>query len=618
MKNNLLINTFKSIVLVLALIPHLSYSSTSDLTLEEEKELLLRIDQQAKKRWAPLVSNQENPAWIDEQTDLGIYGAIYQKGWLNPKVSRQIVPDMNEGFLVVDTISVGEKIITQLATLSSNLLLSYYFPYIQGGPIKEKRFTNIRHYDTYKEALLAKNFNLDKIPFEREDFAKLENSEVVSTLTSSGFFTRFSVGLFDLLGVDVPALIEMGPKIKLQMKHTLKVSIAKEKENIAVISIEKIDEKLRGLGIGLGVYIEELINLPISIGIDGHDGYSPLVINFKEVKQKTKSLIYKIDLDDPEGMQAYQEFLKKDFTLLQDLSLEEDSPVKLDIIKDGDISINESNFAINLLIFRTGERNIFVDAKFNTTLENGNKFSYEEITMKKVSDRSGFSGDEKDVLKFSTIVPLDGDNPDFFSEESKASFVLDTLYYYEDSKAKGKELNAVSKTISLLGMPAGIPVIFDKKKNYGKVQIEAKIRFGTQAISKVLKVSNRELWISLASSFGLSDPFVWENEDERKKYRKKYYVPSFVRNQNRHNSRNRRLSRKQKANLAKLKLLETASKLNKKYLKVREQEKLINKAKDLLKILNNKSYGKYFHKTMVDIVGLDQVMGRGYIRGSNF
>ncbi|OUR99760.1 hypothetical protein A9Q84_01670 [Halobacteriovorax marinus] len=619
MRNRTIVKTtFLSFCLVLILIPLNSFAQSSNLTLEEEKELLLRIDQRAEKRWAPLISNQENPIWIEEQTKLGMYGTIYQKGWLNPKVSRQIVPDMNDGFLVVDTIAMGDEIITQLATLTSNLLLSFYFPYVQGSPIREKRFTNIRHFKTYKEALLAENFNLAKIPFEREDFDSLTNGEVISTLTSSGIMTRLSVGLFDLLGIDVPALIELGPKVKLLLKHTLKVSIAKEEDNFAIISIEKIDENLKGIGIGLGVYVEDLISLPVSIGIDGHDGYSPLVINFKKVKKKTKSLVYKIDLNDPEGLFAYQSFLKKDFTVLQDLSEEEDSPVKLDIIKEGDISITESNFAINLLIFRTGERNIFVDAKFNTTLGNGNKFSYEEVTLKRVSDHSGFSGDEKEVLTFSTIVPLDGDNPDFFTDASRASFVLDTLYFYEDSKAKGKELNAISKTISLLGIPAGIPVLFDAKKKYGKVQIEAKIRFSTAAISSVLNVSDHELWISLASSFGLSDPFSWESEEVRSQYKKTYYVPNFLRSHSTHNSRRKRLNKKQKANLVKLKLLESAHKLFKRFAQLRRKDKLINKAKSLLTILNNKTYGKQFHKTMVDIVGLDQIMGRGYIRGINF
>jgi hypothetical protein len=614
---NFKVATFIKTILLVLLVTSTHTSFAESITLEEEKEILQRIDEKSKKKWHPLISNQENRQWVDEQTQLGLYGIVYQKGWFSPRVARQIVPDLKSGFLLVDTITIGDKLLSQLTTLTSNLLLSYYFPYVQGGRISSKTFTNVKHFKTYEEALLTKNFELKKIPFNAKDFEQIENGEIISTMTSSGFFTRFSAGLFDMLQLDVPALLELGPKVKLQMKHTLKLSISKENDTTAIISIEKIDENLKGVGIGLGVYIEELITLPVSVGIDGYDGYSPLVINKKHTKKKTQSLVYKLDLTDARAQKAYDSFLKKDFTVLQDLSLEKDSPVTLDIVKKGDISISESNFAINLLIFRTGERNIYVDGKFNTTLSNGNKFSYEEVTRKRVRDRSGFSGDEKDVLIFSTIVPLDGDNPDSFSKEEKASFVLDTHYYYEDSKTKGKELTEVSKTISLLGIPAGLPVIFDEKKNYGKVQVEAKIRFSAPAIKDILDSEKEELWISLASSFGLSNIFSWRDESARNAYKKTNYVPSFMRS-NRHNNGSRRPSKAQKVKMKKLVALKNANEIIKRFNNIQEEDSLSKKSKSLLKLLHSKTYGKFLHKTMVDIVGLDQIMGRGHIRGRNF
>ena len=596
-KNFKLIQVF----MLLFLLEFSAYSE--NLSLLEEKQILIDLDAKADRKWQKLEENQINPSWIEDQMELGLYGPIYDKGWLNPRVSRKIVPDFEKGFLVVDRLILGESIMTQIAAVSSNLLLGYYFPYVQGGPIFDKIFTRITPVKTYKEAILLKTYNIQTFPFNYEEFQNLRLSEVHSTITTNGFFTRLSAGIFDMLGFEVPAPLNIGPKIKYHFKKSIKVSVTKESKTEIIIALEDIKEQMKGAGIGMGVYFEEMISLPISIGIDGQNGYSPLVLNHKRTTQDIKSLVYKIDLSSKQGLEAYRDFLRSDLTKIQDLSEIENSPVTLEIVKEGKIQTNESNFAVNLIIFRTGERNISVTGKFKTQLANNKDFNYQEITRKRVLDRKTFSGKEKDILTFSSIIPTDS---------NKNSFVLDTTYYYEDTEAYGKELMEVSKTISLLGIPAGLPVHFSKDKDYGKIQLQAKLRFDSTAIKKFFNSSTEDHWISIASAFGLSDPYIWENKRMRNKFKKEYYVASFKRNRG-HNSP--RLSKREKSNLKKLNLLKKAERIADTILDINNEENSIEKAKLLIKELYKEKSGMILHKIMVDTVGEDLIMGRGYIRG---
>ncbi|WP_127716944.1 hypothetical protein [Halobacteriovorax sp. HLS] len=582
---------------------------SSDLTLDQEKQILIDLDLRAQKKWEPLEEFQSNPLWIKDQLELGLYGPIYDKGWLNPRVSRQIIPDLTKGFLVVDRVVLGENIMTQVASVSTNLLLGYYFPYIQGGPIYDKVFTRIKHAPTYKEALETEIYKIQKFPFNYNEFTELSENEVHSTVTTNGFFTRLSLGLFDMMGLNIPSPINLGPKIKYHLKKSMKVSITKESEDIIIIALEDINEHMAGAGIGLGVYFEELINLPISIGIDGQNGYSPIVANFKKTTQKIKSLVYKIDLSKELGLKAYQDFLNSDLTTVQDLSLEEQSPVKVDIVKEGTVETKERNFAINLILYRSGERNITVNGKYNTTLPDGKKYDYDEVIRKRVLDRKGFSGEEKDILTFSTIIP---------KSTNQNNFVLDTLYYYEDTKAKGEELNEVSQIVKLLGIPAGIPMRFDEDRNYGKIQLQAKMRFTSQAIRKIFESSSNEKWISLASALGHNDPYIWESPKERNNYINKYYVSNFKRN-NFHSSKNKhRLSKLEKEKIKYLEKIEFALKIMNRFEEVQATNNGLDRAKKLVELLNHKKFGLPIHKFMIDLAGQDLIMGRGHIRGRTF
>lgn len=560
----------------------------SFLATAQERDFFIQIDNKAQSRWEKLELLQNDNVWVEEQSKAHIYGPIFQKGWLNPKVARQIVPDKNEGLLLIDSITLGPKAITQAATLASNILLSVYFPYVQGGPIFEKTFTNTRKVKSFKEGLLARPFKLESIPLDAQDFSYLANDESISTVTTNGFFMRFSADVLSFLGVSKVIPLELGPKVKLHIKKTVRVSITKENDQFALISIENILGKGVGVGTGLGVYFEEMISLPVSIGINSANGYSPLLTNAKTSTQKIQSMIYKIDITDPEGIAAYQKFLLRDFTLIQDLSKVEGSAVTREIEKIGKINTKEKNIGVDLLIWRRGKRNINMKGDYKTTMKNGDEFEYQERYSHKISDRGGFSGKEKESVKFSVIVPVKS-----LGEESSMDkgFSLRSEFRYRDSKAKGKELVKISKTVKQFGFSLGLPVKFDTKKQYKEVFVEANLQFSASAISRILKSSKREVWIALATAFGLADPLVWETESSRTNY---------------------------KVSKTKKKKLKIANKIVQVIQNFKKSTKLSQSAKYLIEKLQSKKIGMLLHKTMVGLVGYDLLMGRGSISGRNF
>lgn len=537
------------------------------------------IDEKANKKWQFLTELQEDSNWIENQVEMDLHGSVFQKGWTNPRVERSIVPDKNEGLLVIDSVTIGSSLLTQAATLSTNLLLSMYLPYVQGGPIKEKRFTNIRRASTYQEALEKEHFELKTIPLNHSDFKYMEDGEMFTTNSTSGFLTRYSIMMLDLLELAVPGLIDFGPKAKIHVKKSIKITIIKEDDDTAIVSLENTNEKGYGVGTGLGIFLEEMLNLPVSIGVNSPSGYSPLVFNFKKDKKKLSHIFYKINLASDDGENAYKKFLDGDFTPLQDLSKVKDSAVSISIKKQGIIRTVEKSFGLNLILWKSGVRNIKVNGTFKTQLSNGTKYNYKELEITRVRDRAGFSGKEKEMLTFSAIVPLN---------KNDIGFVVDTNYYYRDTKTKGKELIKISKKLDLLGIPSGIPIKFNKKKKYGETQLQINIRFSSNSIKTILNTDNETLWEALATSVGFANPYVWLTKDSRDLYKACNEVT---------------------------KDLNKAQKIFLLFSQMKKEISAEKKAKALINFLKDRNYGPLLHKTMINIVGLGEIMGQGHIAG---
>ena len=560
----------------------------------DQEAMLHDLDKRISSKWEKYLDWQANEEWVKEQDRLKVSGVIYQKGMLGPVVTRSIAPDKDKGWLVIDTVDIGQDIVLQGAVLAGNLLLHYWVPYISAGPITHKNFVNIRHVAEYKEALLAPVFKFTKMPLTYELFRQLNDGEIITTKTTGGFYVRAGLGILKLLGVETPLDFDIGPKAKLYVQRSLKFSVSREGESFAMVAVENASDVGGGVGLSMGILFDDLADLPISIGINSRNGYNPIKFNIKANHNQYKSVIYKFDLADQNGLRAYLKLIHhRDFTLAEDLAERGEKSVTREMVKVGHENSLEVNGAVDLLLFRAGFRNIFLSSRYNTTTADGKKFEYAEIGVENIWDWGGFSGDETISRRFAVLVPLDGD-----TEGKVASFLVDFTYQYGDSKTKGKELQNIMEEVQEMGTHLSIPLLVGKGKNYGDVRIHLDVKFPVDSVRKVLTMGENELWISLARASGVPDPLVWHSAESRQSY--------LERGANNAETRERK------------RLLKRAEKMEKWIKRIRGRKSVLNKAKRMLSYLKRGGRGRFLHRAMIEIATEPNIMVRGFVRGRHF
>jgi hypothetical protein len=578
-----------------------STEETKIVTIEQQREEvhqveiaeieqdLLTLEEKIIPRFEEFREQQDNEDWVRSQTDMALAGIVYSKGYLNPRVSRRIVPDMNEGWLAVDTVTLGPSLIRQVTTLAANILFSHYvMPLIQAGTIKEKTFVSTRQYRTYKDALMAPHFSFENVPLDRMGLNRMEDGEMFSTVSTDGVYIRLGGGIANLIGLELPAHINIGPKIKVKVQHSLKISVTKSELDIAYISVEKAKELGKGFGIGFGIFFDDIIDIPISVGINSQNGYSPITFNIKTTNRKFRSVIYKVDLKTEEGRKAYAAFMAKDFTTLDELAAADTEAVHLDLIKTGDIREDEINGSLDLIIWRAGFRNIFSEGLYTTQARGSEQFKYKEISRLSVRDRKWLSNYETISDKFSVIVPI--------NHEQK-SFVLDSHFYYSDSKTYGSELQNLSHDLKARGTGMGLPIEMNDEHNYGKSQVDVKVRFSAMGIKLVLNAVEDDLWIAAGVSLGMPDPYVLQDSFERQDYINR------AGNSSQRSTRSRNVSR--------------ATKIVKSLRTIQTRKTLEKKSRFVLDELKS-NHGDQLHKAMMDICGFNGIIVQGIIRGKGF
>lgn len=568
-----------------------SYPSSDQHQLEIAKmqDDLLSLEEKIIPRFEDLREKQDNEEWVQDQVDMGLAGIVYSKGYLNPRVTRRIVPDLADGWLVVDTVTLGPSLLRQAITLTANILFSHYvMPYVQGGTITEKSFVNTRKYHTYREALLAPHFSFENLPLDRDSLNNMEDGEMYSTVSTDGVFIRLGGGLANLIGLELPAHINLGPKFKVKAHHSLKIDVTKSEEDIAYISVEKAKELGKGFGIGFGIFFLDVIDVPISIGINTSTGYSPITFNIKHTTKQFKTIVYKVDLKTEEGRQAYAAFLAKDFTMLEDLASKDSEAVHVDMVKTGDVSEREVNGQIDLVLWRTGFRNIFTEGLYSTQARGSKRFEYMELSKKSVRDSKWLSNYETISDEYSVIVPVN---------HNQKAFVLDSHFYYSDTKTHGSELKGLSDDLQERGTGMRLPIEVDMDHNYGKAQVDVKVRFTATGIRDVLTSEEEDMWISAGVALGLPDPYVLSDRFEREDYL----------GSARNNSDKKRRSYS----------IKKAQKIVRSLQYIQSRKTLLEKSRYVLDELKS-GHGDGLHKAMMDISGYNGIIVQGIIRGKGF
>lgn len=590
---------------------------------------LSTLDEAAGKKWAQLESWQQNESWINEQFRLGVVGLVYEKGMIGATVSRNIVPDYQRpgeqrenpgqkpGWLVVDKIYLDAGPLLQLSNLAGSIFFSEYFPYVNVAAIYGRNFINVRRVDTYKQALLANPFKFKSIPMQAQDVNKMSDGEIVSTVTQGGIIVRGGVGILDMLGV-ASGGVDFGPKVKVHVAKQVKLTIMKVKRNEALIMVEDAFEKGMGIGLHFGVQIDEVFDAPVNIGINSRNGWSPIRINFKKNNRKIKSVIYRLKTNTRAGRRAYAKLMQRDLTLLDDLALQGkcrklrtrgECSVVRELIKEGDIDTEEFNMGIDLIFYRTGFRNIFREARYNSTLAGGRKFSYEEYAANRIEESSSWNGDRQSDERYSALVPT--------SSRGKAidTFIVDSQFLYLDTEADGGDImeiyNNLSNTVNFLYFRnldyrrRGTRIGIVRDKNYGEVRALLSVRFPAAAIRKFLRATEMELWQALATSAGLNDPTFWMKWNNRIDYMEN------DRTAWRDNETGDLIGGSNYREISEGERIRDffRYKLKSRHYSMKE------KAKMLIQFLRDNNDTKLLHRTMIEVIGRNNLLIRGRING---
>jgi len=582
-----------TLVIILSLVFLSTGISAKENSVADLQNYLQKLDHKVKSKWEKYIGWQHNSEWVQNTVDMGLSGEIYSKGWMSPQVSRQIVPDLAHGWLVVDTVTLGQGLLLSAATLSANILINQVFPYIQAGPIKNKTFVDVRKVDTYEEAVMAAPFNVSKLPIAHDQFSSLKEEEQISTLSTGGMFIRAGGGIANLIGLELPANINIGPKSKITFEGSLKLTVAKEKNDHVLISVEKIKKMTNGIGLGFGLFFEDIIDIPVTIGINSSNGYFPFLFNMKDSKSTTSSVVYDLDLSTAKGKEAYRSFLTRDFAHIEVIAEEHSDAVVIDMQKEGQVKSHETNAMVNLVVWRSGFRNIFVEGKFNTTDRAGNRFEYFELESEQIKDKKWFSNIEKTDMKYMALVPSSKHENGELIKQS-GGFLLDTHFFYEDTKTKGKEIQEISNFLMDSGTQLRLPFKVNKKHNYEHVQIDVKVRIQTEDMAQFLKASPRDIWFAIAYAQGIYDPYVYENQSAR---------DQFIKNGQQGSEEDRTA------------LLDAAKKVILEIKDISEQKTLKDKARKMMDDLKDGKAGQLLFKTLLEFVGKNKVMVRGFVRG---
>lgn len=546
---------------------------------------LSELDQATGAKWSQLEDWQKKESWINEQVRLGVVGTIYESGMIGGTVSRNVVPDKDNGFLVVDKITVSAGPLLTIGNLAGNLFFQEVFPYVQAGVDFGRTYINVRSKPTYKDALLANPFTFKTIPASIQGFSRFEKGEIVSTVTYGGVFVRAGASIFDLMGMAVTWGAGIGPRAKIHVNKQFKMTFAKHNDNEVLVLVEDALETGLGLGITTGISIDDLIDAPVSIGINSQDGYSPIRVNYKIKNEKLRSIIYRIDIRSKQGAKAYEALMDRDFSLLDDFAeLKTGKGVTRELIRDGVRDTSEFNAGLDLVFYRSGFRDIDVEANFRSTYANGKKFKYKELTAQKVNEISAYDGTWQSDEKYQALIPTSAD------DRTLNSFVIDSTFQYTSSDTTGEDLGEMLKELKRTVNQLPVSTRVHADKDYGQVSMWLTVRFPAKGVLKVINVNDRELWLALGVSSGLANPGEWTTQAGRQSW----------------------LNRADDGEA-----MTSAGHVRDFLRRLKAQKSMSERARMLIEYLKADNDSKLLHRTMIEIIGRDQLLIRGKIQGSN-
>lgn len=568
---------------------------------EEVAKFQIKID----KRWLELEKKQTDPKWVESFTKVSLPGTVFQAGWTNPKVQRDILngvqvsphlanssdASVKEQWWTIDEVTISPSLIENLVVLGSNILFhQHVLPIIQAGPQHEKKFVHGRSAKSYANALMATTSDLTKIPLTQTDLAELSEGEFFTTQTSKGMFIRAGGGILPLLGVELPFYLNIGPRARLQTQTNLQVTVAKETDNHLVIGIEQARIQSFGQSIGFGVYFEDILNAPITIGVNSSEGYTPIQFVRKNESRKINGLAYRLNMNSDRAVEAYHAFLGGDLTLLDDLIEEGDhDSVEILFVKTGTEYLSSSSFGLNLLFWRSSWHNATRQGSYQTVFHDGEVYEYHEYEKSRERNNRFFSRHKSEKRLFLAQIPDNG--------VAQQRFMLDTKLEFSISEADGDRVEELTEMLLNWGHLFRIPIIADSDVLYGNVTMTIHSHFTYAAIKEFSNAQDFDLIVSVATAYKYTDPLVFLNQSLKNRY-------IFA-----GDSEEDRDDRRRK--------MRTAENVIKRLKEIRDTQSSKEQAEKLVELLSHKSRGPYVHKALLYVIDSQKIMIQGSMKGKD-
>lgn len=550
------------------------------------EQRLEKLDSKIKKRWDKLLDKQNDNDWVYENNRYKIPGQVYSNGWLGPRVSRTITLVDNQ-FYAIDKISLSTRFLEQIGQIGANIFLSYHVPFTEAAYDYNKNIGHIRKFRTYKDALMAKPFDIAQVPDTVEKVEALKTGEIFTTTFNNGFYTKVGGSINSLLGITLPFDIPFGPRVKVSSSRSINLSIEKGNDSIVNLTISNSNGLKKSVGLVLGILFEDLLHIPVNITIHGQRGFAPLMLGSSKIKNKFSTINLKLDLSTEKGKEAFEAMMNRDLSKLDELIDSKSSAVKTDLVKTGTTVRKVKTRNTHLIFARYGKQKIDEWTKY-TTLIDEEKFQYENGATSVKKDRQGLSGKESESYHFDILIPVTVNS----AQTQVESFILESSVEYTDSKTKGREINKILDTIRDYDNIVKINLNIDKKKNYKKFYIKYTSRVSMKAIEDFLQCNKDCRWMNITDTLGLGDPESLLTRTQR-----------------------RRFSERSKQNE---RLIYRANRLNKKISKILEQRTIQSKAKEMLKVLKSRKYGALLHKYILNLAQREDFQTNGQILGRGF
>jgi hypothetical protein len=396
-----------------------------------------------------------------------------------------------------------------LSVLKADLPLTFLDPSIRA------RFSHVLNLVTFPF----------RLPLHRADVSRMQDGEILSYAFDGQVEVGISVGLKVIPTLNVlHAGIDIRGTVLLHGRH--EISVLRENARYARVKLTRLNEKGFNKNIKIGIDRKRAFDGVMLFGQDhvlsADANFVPFDFKTSRIRSNQFDVVYRYDLDDPDGEKAYHQAVLGNFALSEKTSGgvtgDPSKPVEKLLSRKGRrTSLNRGvkvDLASVLRLDWNGKREA-LDATLE--LPDGSHHVLEAIREKKKANKVFFGATNEKATRRITLY-LDAE---LLAKDDPGSVFVITEVTEEDSNTKGKELNrSIERMEKFLRKPDILPVVPDHlpgRKNpsnvrnayYGRSSFYYGYSLSLEEVGAFLRTDRATIAESAAKYF---------NEDEARRF----------------------------------------------------------------------------------------------------